>query len=178
MKGPARLRAAGLALALAAACAHGGKDRQKEARGPGERGGTARTLPGEKSPGVKPRPGAPRVPPTPEGLLGRDTVAKLQQVLGQRGLLGPHRAGELDVATRAAVKRFQAQRGLAATGMPDRETLRDLGVSAEEAYGTASGPGGRARTDRRLGGGAGASRATGSAPTSARRAACRRGRRR
>ncbi len=133
------MRAGGIlaaaALALLAACAHGGKEREAEASGRGERGRTARTLPGGKSEGVKPRPGAPRVPPTPEGLLGRDTVGKLQQALAQRGLLGPHRAGELDAATGAAVKKFQAQRGLAETGVPDRETLRDLGISADEAYG-------------------------------------------
>jgi len=140
-----RILLAALALSVAAACAHGGEERRSRARWRDERGSagdTARTLPGGKSPGVKPRPGGVRVPPSPEGLLGRETVAKLQEALARQGLLGPHRAGELDVATSAAVKRFQARRGLAATGMPDRETLRDLGVSADEAYGTASGGGG------------------------------------
>lgn len=126
-----------LTLAIAAACAHGAKTERAERRS----GPSARTEPGGKQRGVKPRSGGPRVPPSPAGLLGRDAVAKLQQALAQRGLLGAHREGELDAATSAAVKRFQAQRGLAATGMPDRETLRDLGVSAEEAYGTASGGG-------------------------------------
>ncbi len=144
--------AAAAALSLAGACAHGDRteeqarrtderaSRSDRPRG-GERGSTARIERGGKEEGMKPRAGAPRVPASPEGLLGRDTVVKLQQALAQRGLLRQHRQGELDASTSAAVKRFQRQRGLAATGMPDRETLRDLGVSADEAYGTASGGG-------------------------------------
>jgi peptidoglycan hydrolase-like protein with peptidoglycan-binding domain len=140
MRGPAVAVAA--AVLLAGACAHGREQARTEPgqgraeRGEGARERTARTGPGGKQQGMRPRPGAPRVPPTPEGLLGQDAVGKLQQALAQRGLLGRHRQGELDTATSAAVKRFQAQRGLAATGMPDRETLRELGVSPEEAYGT------------------------------------------
>lgn len=153
MSAPRTLRlAVTLGVVLLAGCAHGrkeemidehesgqGRKAEGKAQGTAERLGTARTLPGGKKEGVKPRPGAPRIPPTPEGLLGKDAVGKLQQALAQRGLLGAHRAGELDTATSAAVRKFQAQRGLAATGMPDRETLRELGVSAEEAYG--KGPG-------------------------------------
>jgi peptidoglycan hydrolase-like protein with peptidoglycan-binding domain len=79
------------------------------------------------------------VPASPEALLGRDTVTSLQQALAGRGLLGEHRQGELDPPTQAAVRRFQEQQGLAATGVPDKETLRKLGVSAEEAYGPSRG---------------------------------------
>lgn len=128
-----RAIAAVLGALLVASCAHGQKERSARKVEPAP---TARTEAGGKQQGARAGPNRPRVPPTPEGLLGKDAVGKLQSALAQRGLLGPHSAGELDAPTSAAVKRFQEQRGLAATGMPDRETLRDLGVSAEEAYGT------------------------------------------
>lgn len=76
-----------------------------------------------------------RMAASPEALLGRQEVARVQQALAGKGLLGEHRQGELDGPTTEAVRRFQQQRGLAATGVPDRETLRELGMSAERAYG-------------------------------------------
>jgi murein L,D-transpeptidase YcbB/YkuD len=81
----------------------------------------------------------PRVPASPEALLGRDTVGNLQQALARRGLLREHQQGALDAPTQAAVRRFQQQKGLAATGVPDKETLRELGVNAEQAYGAERG---------------------------------------
>ncbi len=120
-------------------------ERRGEAQGErgGERGrGEARGRTGEEQ---RQAAGAgekqPRVPATPEALLGRDTVETLQQALSQRGLLRQHQQGELDPPTREAVRRFQQQQGYATTGVPDKQTLSDLGVSAEEAYG--SGGGGR-----------------------------------
>jgi hypothetical protein len=80
------------------------------------------------------------VPASPEALLGPEAVTKLQQALGGRGLLGRHRGGELDAPTREAVAKFQRQQGLADTGVPDRETLRKLGLDAEQAYGPRGGP--------------------------------------
>jgi peptidoglycan hydrolase-like protein with peptidoglycan-binding domain len=85
--------------------------------------------------GVKPRSGGPRVPAAPEGLLAPGAVGEIQEALAKRGLLGRHARGELDDPTSAALRKFQEKEGLAATGMPDRETLLRLGVSAEKAYG-------------------------------------------
>lgn len=84
--------------------------------------------------GLPPEPGRPRVPATPQALLGRDVVEEIQRALGERRLLRDHRAGELDDATSAAIRRFQRERGLAATGFPDRETLKDLGLDPEHVY--------------------------------------------
>jgi peptidoglycan hydrolase-like protein with peptidoglycan-binding domain len=85
--------------------------------------------------GVPPKGARPRVPASPEALLAPGAVGRLQRALAERGLLGEHRAGELDDATSAAVRRFQEREGLAATGFPDRETLAKLGISPEDAYG-------------------------------------------
>jgi hypothetical protein len=84
--------------------------------------------------GIPPEPGRPRIPAAPQALLGKEVVAELQRALGARGLLRGHREGELDDATSAAIQRFQRDRGLAATGFPDRETLKDLGIDPEHAY--------------------------------------------
>ncbi len=124
------------AAALAAACAGGRAERREKTDGGSEQSKA------QKQEGVKPRPEAPRVPATPEGLLGVEAVLDLQRALVDRRLLGEHREGELDAPTSAAVRRFQEEQGLAATGMPDRETLRALGVSAEQAYGTENDLGG------------------------------------
>ncbi|BDG01077.1 peptidoglycan-binding domain-containing protein [Anaeromyxobacter oryzae] len=85
--------------------------------------------------GVPPREGRPRVPASPEGLLAPGAVGDLQQALADRGYLAAHRRGELDEPTTRALERFQGHEGLAETGVPDRETLRRLGISPEKAYG-------------------------------------------
>jgi hypothetical protein len=55
--------------------------------------------------------------------------------LADRGLLARPSGGDtLDDAASAALRRFQADEGLAATGFPDRETLRRLGLSPAEVY--------------------------------------------
>jgi hypothetical protein len=87
--------------------------------------------------GVPPAEGRPRVPAAPEALLAEGAVGKIQEALARRGLLGEHREGELDRATSAALRRFQAGEGLAETGFPDRETLSRLGIDPEDAYGRA-----------------------------------------
>lgn len=146
-----------LALAtLAAACggphaesrpgrqtAHGerrSETARDESRGEpaGEEAGDA-AVSGKPQAGVPGRDSQPRVQPNPQAMLGRDTVAKLQGALASRGLLARHEEGRLDAPTRDAVSRFQRQQGLAATGIPDRETLTQLGVSAEKAYGRGAG---------------------------------------
>ncbi len=88
----------------------------------------------------------PRVASSPEALLGPEQVSKLQQALASKKLLHEHRQGQLDAPTSAAIRRFQEQQGLAATGLPDKETLRELGVSAEEALGKKQGDRGPSST--------------------------------
>lgn len=115
-------------LLAAAACSRTKQVRESERRpqeGEEGRGSGA---------GVPPAPGRPRVPASPDALLRAGVVGELQQALARRGLLHGHREGVLDGATSAALRRFQLDRGLAATGFPDRETLKDLGIDPERAY--------------------------------------------
>jgi peptidoglycan hydrolase-like protein with peptidoglycan-binding domain len=139
-------RAAGLVAALlaAAACSRTQQVRESErkAEEAPEEGGSGAGLP--------PEPGRPRIPASPQALLGEGAVGELQRALAGRGLLRGHREGALDGPTAAALRRFQAERGLAATGFPDRETLKDLGIDPEGAY---LDEGDRRRTEGEDGGG-------------------------
>jgi hypothetical protein len=85
--------------------------------------------------GVPAEGGRPDVPAAPEALLAEGALGRIQEALGERGLLGPHRRGELDDPTSRAIQKFQEQEGLAMTGFPDRETLSRLGVDPDQAYG-------------------------------------------
>lgn len=135
------MRRVALALALAAlaALACGKTRRAGDDAAPGEKPAATKPeapdAPAEK--GVPPAEGRPRVPAAPEALLAEGAVREIQDALARRELLGRHRRGELDDATSAALRRFQEQEGLAATGFPDRETLARLGVDPDAAYGRA-----------------------------------------
>jgi peptidoglycan hydrolase-like protein with peptidoglycan-binding domain len=125
-----------LALVAALSCA-----RTKKAERPPEEG--KQEAPKAEAPdrseekGVPPAEGRPRVPASPEALLAEGAIGRIQRSLAGRGLLGKHVDGELDPPTSAALRKFQQSEGLAATGFPDRETLRRLGIDPEEAYGRA-----------------------------------------
>ena len=116
-----------VALVAAAGCRHPRRappDEGKEETQPQRQGAR----------GIQPAPGRSRVPAAPEGLLSPDAIRELQRALVDRRLLGEHREGDVDPPTSAALQRFQAEHGLAATGFPDRETLVRLGVDPEKAY--------------------------------------------
>jgi peptidoglycan hydrolase-like protein with peptidoglycan-binding domain len=60
---------------------------------------------------------------------------QLKAELRTRGFLeNPSPGPELDAATSDALRKFQQEEGLAATGFPDQETLRRLNIDASEAY--------------------------------------------
>jgi hypothetical protein len=123
-------------VAALAACSRTRKaERHDEPAPPRAPRAEAPDRPAEK--GVPPGEGRPRVPASPEALLAEGAVGEIQRALARRGLLGKHREGELDTPTSAALSRFQEGEGLAATGFPDRETLRRLGMDPEKAYGRA-----------------------------------------
>jgi hypothetical protein len=80
-------------------------------------------------------PDRPPVPASPAGLLAPGAARKIRDALVDRGLLAKPSGGDaLDEAASAALRRFQTDEGLAATGFPDRETLRRLGLSPDEVY--------------------------------------------
>jgi hypothetical protein len=103
--------------------------------------GEEKEKPEEKAPdaqrrgaGIPAERGRPPVPAAPQGLLEKGVVARIQRALADRGLLKEHREGELDPPTTAAIRKLQTHDGLAATGFPDRETLKNLGIDPEHAY--------------------------------------------
>lgn len=143
-RGTRRVAATALCAALLA-CAGARKQDGPGPRAPGDRpapgkaeggGAEAEAPDSPEEKGVPPRGGRPRVPASPEALLAPGAVEEIQAALADRGYLpGKFTEGELDAPTSAGLRRFQEDEGLAATGMPDRETLRRLGVGANEAYG-------------------------------------------
>jgi hypothetical protein len=76
---------------------------------------------------------APRpVGTTPSSILHAGAMNDLQ------GKLGVPRSGELDDRTRKALEKFQREHDLAATGLPDIETVRTLGLDPDDVFRTGS----------------------------------------
>lgn len=76
----------------------------------------------------------PSLAETPSELLEPQGVRRLQEALQRRGLLDDGGRGELDRATSEAVRRYQANEGLARTGFPDHATVSRLGLDPDEVY--------------------------------------------
>jgi hypothetical protein len=124
-----RTRGWGLLLAVAsiAACSQTRKVARVDAERSPEEPAEAREVPPDR--------GRPPVPATPAGLLAPGGAKRVQQALAAEGFLdGPRGGDEIDDRTASALRRFQQQRGLAATGFPDRETLRRLGLDPKDVY--------------------------------------------
>ena len=141
MSGRRTAAALGFALALGA-CFHA---RHVERADEEERGGDQGRGAGEKEQGgsaratasrVPPRAGRPAVASSPSQLMNPGSIRRIQEALRGKGLLEGAPSGELDEATSAGVRRFQRSEGLAETGVPDRETLRRLGVDPKDVYRT------------------------------------------
>ena len=67
-----------------------------------------------------------------EQLLVDGGVRAVQDALHERGFLDAAPDGEPGATTERALVEFQKNHGLAATGMPDRQTLRELGLDPDE----------------------------------------------
>jgi Putative peptidoglycan binding domain len=82
------------------------------------------------------KPGRPPLAADPAGLFVPGGVEKVQQALSSRGYLdlGSAQRGEIDAATSAAVRKFQADQGIARTGNPDHETVRRLGLDSDALF--------------------------------------------
>jgi peptidoglycan hydrolase-like protein with peptidoglycan-binding domain len=136
-----------LALLLTAGCFHARKvaepDRREDEAGrtagsTKEKGSSPERTPSR----VPPRGDRPAVSSSPEELMNPGSARRIQDALRSRGYLD-EASGRLDRATSVAVRRFQEDQGLAETGVPDRETLRRLGLDPSTVYQSA--PGGAAR---------------------------------
>lgn len=72
---------------------------------------------------------------SPAGLLKPHAVEDIQDRLETKGALPPdHRSGKLDGPTREALRKFQKDAGLPATGAPDDLTVQKLGLRPEDVF--------------------------------------------
>jgi hypothetical protein len=72
---------------------------------------------------------------SPAGLLKPHAVEDIQDRLETKGALPPdHRSGKLDGPTREALRKFQKDAGLPATGAPDDLTIQKLGLRPEDVF--------------------------------------------
>ncbi len=90
-----------------------------------------RTL--EKPPDTKQVSSERPVRTTPGGMLDDKSVRQIQSKLSARGFKTPE-SGQLDDATEAALRKFQAHEHIAQTGLPDFDTLRRLGLDPKSIY--------------------------------------------
>jgi Putative peptidoglycan binding domain len=74
------------------------------------------------------------VPRTPAAALEAGQLRRIQEALAGKHLLGTHESGTLDDATRRALRRLQEESDLPATGLPDHETVRKLGLDPDEVF--------------------------------------------
>jgi hypothetical protein len=79
--------------------------------------------------------------PAPEGLLQPGAIEAIQDRLGVQGLIpASQRSGRLDAATREALRRFQVQTGLPATGLPSYRTVEALKLPGNKIFFSARRP--------------------------------------
>jgi hypothetical protein len=72
---------------------------------------------------------------SPAGQLEDGAVKKIQARLAGLGFLDEgDETGQLDERTEAALRKFQKSRDLAATGTPDQETVRKLGLDPGQIF--------------------------------------------
>lgn len=146
-----RLFIAALVLVLGASCAQvrrigrGDRDAEEEKARAGERTPRTSAEPARDTPKTSAEPardtgqpaehGRPPLPATPSSLVTAGAVRQLKEALQSRGFLKkPSPGPEIDAETSGALRKFQQEEGLAATGFPDQETLRRLDIDAAEAY--------------------------------------------
>ncbi len=93
-----------------------------------------REEPGTRSPAKQhEKETAPPLAASPAGLLQPGAVKRIQAELVRRDYLPEgERSGTLDGATQKALRKFQRDQGLPATGSPDDLTLRKLGLPIED----------------------------------------------
>jgi peptidoglycan hydrolase-like protein with peptidoglycan-binding domain len=134
-----------LLLSAWVACGHTHEATDKPERGPSQAKPSSaerphkvdRTSGGDSKRSAVP-PSDAAVPPlasSPAGLLREDAVPRIQEQLKAKGYLQHQGAsGKLDGETEAALRAFQRDRHLPATGMPDDETVQQLGLSAGDIF--------------------------------------------
>lgn len=67
--------------------------------------------------------------------LEKEQVQELQKKLNEKGFSAGPVDGIVGPKTRGAIRSFQKQEGIAATGQPDQQTLEALDIEAQEFFG-------------------------------------------
>ena len=79
--------------------------------------------------------GGVRITTSPAGQMKAHAVETIQEKLVAEGhLSADHRSGSLDGPTREALRAFQRDKGLPATGVPDDATVGKLGLRAADVF--------------------------------------------
>jgi hypothetical protein len=117
---------AALFLVTALGCAHAkttdGEPKSPEASQPSEPSGTTNELPR--------KPGHPPVATHADDLLKPGAEEKIRRKLAAGGYL----SGGADAPLADGVRKFQAAHDMPATGVPDHETVRRLGLDPAEIF--------------------------------------------
>jgi peptidoglycan hydrolase-like protein with peptidoglycan-binding domain len=134
-----RWRALLVALALGAACAHAkttdqGSEKQAEET---EKAGQKEAQPragGKQGSTLHPgNPDAVPVATAPDALLAPGAEREIRERLISGGFLAAD-ADKSNGATRAAIRKFQKAQDLPATGVPDAETVKRLGLDPDKTF--------------------------------------------
>lgn len=128
-------------LALAAACAHTkttdeGAEKQETKQEEPKKAEKSPETPHLSSGGSQLHPGDRKATPVataPEGLLAPGAEKKIRERLADDGFIAKD-ADSNDAAMREGLRRFQTAHDLPATGMPDQETVKRLGLDADQIF--------------------------------------------
>ena len=81
------------------------------------------------------RKDAPVLATSPTGLLRPEAVRRLQEKLSAKGFLDPaHASDALDGPTEKALRAFQHENNMPATGLPDDATVRKLDLDPKKIF--------------------------------------------
>jgi hypothetical protein len=124
-----------LGLALLVACAH--PETVAPANAPSTPDKPTR-LPSARAVTPETKEGHPDLAGSPEQLMAPGSADAIAKALRKRGLLAPDASSGKDLEK--ALRDFQDSQGLAATGFPDHETLRKLGINPRDVDKTTATP--------------------------------------
>jgi Putative peptidoglycan binding domain len=78
---------------------------------------------------------------TPQGLMHDGAEKVIQERLREKGLLKAEQCtGQIDAATRDALREFQKSEGLPTTGLPSYETVDHLGLKLDSIFRSSAHP--------------------------------------
>jgi hypothetical protein len=117
-----------LAVLLVLGCAHGDGAASHPQTATTEQGADVQPRARKAPPNTS--PGHPPLAASPAELLEPAAREKVAKALSDKGFLASYSAHDGELT--AALRKFQESQGLAATGFPDHETVRRLGIDPKE----------------------------------------------